>query len=331
MEHLVSVIVPIYNVEQYLVRCIESILGQTYQNLEIILVDDGSPDGCGIICDSYAQKDNRIQVIHKANGGLSDARNAGLEVATGEYILLVDSDDWIHRQMVEVLLKAAVQNGCELSICNYQYAYENHEYQDEVFHTDELLEKKQLVGKKQAQEIYFEYPDKRNEYIVAWNKLYHKRLFEKIRYPKGKVHEDEYTTFKLLHEAEGICEIDVPLYYYFVREDSIMSTFKPNRFDIFDGYMEKIKYYLMWNEDDLACKMYFHAIHMMAQYQMWMDETGVKYKDLRRKYCKMLSQIYHINRKRFRMSTSQKIENILFRISFMAYFVFWKIARKGRK
>lgn len=331
MEHLVSVIVPIYNVEQYLVRCIDSICNQSYRNLEIILVDDGSPDGCDAICDAYAKKDSRIKVMHKANGGLSDARNAGLDVATGEYILLVDSDDWIHRQMIEILLKAAVQNSCELAICNFQYAYENCEYQDNDFDEKEILQKKQLIGRKQAQEIYFNNPNKRNVYTVAWNKLYHRRLFERIRYPKGKVHEDEYTTFKLLHEAEGICEIDVPMYYYFVREDSIMSTFKPSRFDIFDGYMEKIRYYLKWKEDNLACKMYFHAIHMMAQYQMWMDEAGVDYKDMRRKYCKMLSEIYHINRKRFQLTASQKVEKILFGMNFVVYFTFWKTIRKGRK
>lgn len=328
MEQLISVIVPIYNVEQYLKKCIESILKQTYQNLEIILVDDGSPDGCGAICDTYAKKDDRIKVIHKANGGLSDARNAGLEVATGEYVLMVDSDDWIHNQTIEILYRTIQEQDADVSICNYQYVHTDDKYKDEKYDFDQLKAKIEWIDNREIQYRYFTDQDRRIMYTVAWNKLYRRSLWKDIRYPKGKVHEDEYTTFKVLYAAHEIGIIDLPLNYYFVGRDSIMSVFKPSRFDIFDGYLEKIRCYLMWNEDELASKVWIHAVHMMAQYQLWMEEAKTEHTELRKKYCKKLVQIFKQNKNKIQLSTSQKMEKMLFRMNFTIYYTFWKLARK---
>lgn len=127
MDKLISVIVPIYNVEKYLTKCIESIINQTYENLEIILVDDGSPDNCPIICDEYAKRDSRVKVIHKKNGGLSDARNAGLDIATGEYIMFIDSDDFVEIDMMESMMNNMIDNNVDLVVCNIKYIYDNSE------------------------------------------------------------------------------------------------------------------------------------------------------------------------------------------------------------
>lgn len=324
MQKLISVIVPIYNVEQYLDRCIKSIQNQTYQNLEIILVDDGSPDLCGEICERYAKEDRRIKVIHKQNGGLSDARNAGIQVATGEYIALVDSDDWIHIQMIEILANALEQRDAEIAICNFQYAYDKCMYKDEKFQIVETIHSAKAISRRDSQYDYFIRNDKRNAYIVAWNKLYHRRLFENIRYPKGRIHEDEYTTFKLLYEAQGITWIDAPLYYYYVRTDSIMGEFKSSRFDIFDGYLEKMRFYTEHKEGELICNTLFHAIHMLAQYQKWMEEAGVNLKAKVSFYRKRLIEAYCKSKDMFSLDMKQYMELVLFKINFAMYYWIWK-------
>ena len=318
----VSVIVPIYKVEKYLDRCVQSIRNQTYRNLEIILVDDGSPDNCPQMCDTYAKQDDRIRVIHKENGGLSDARNAGIDIATGVYISFVDSDDWIHNQMIEILMGMIEQKQCEISVCQSQYAYEGKEYKDSLYESENIVEQARMITRKESQYDYFDKSDWRNAYIVAWNKLYHRRLFDKIRYPKGKVHEDEFTTFKLLYEADGIAWTDTVLYYYFVREDSIMGEFKESRFDIFDAYLEKIRCYQQWNEDELAIKMLFHAIHMLAQYQKWMDEAGADLKETLYGYRDKLLKSLDACKK---LSRPQRLEYFLFSLSFSMYYKMWKI------
>ena len=179
-DRLVSVIVPVYKVEFFLRRCVESILKQTYQNMEIILVDDGSPDRCPQICDSFCRKDTRIRVIHKKNGGLSDARNVGIEAAKGEYLCFVDSDDYIQSTMLEHLVKAVDSAGVNLAITNLKtvdehgnrvFRVEQSPIMDGIFPAEELLPKL--------------YQEMGWYYIVAWNKLYHRSLFEKLRFPVG--------------------------------------------------------------------------------------------------------------------------------------------------
>ena len=328
MPALVSVIVPIYGVEQYLERCIKSIQNQTYNNLEILLVDDGSPDNCGEICDKYAEKDSRIRVIHKQNGGLSDARNAGIEVASGEYYFLLDSDDWIHKQTIEIMMRMITDNNCDLAICGYQYAYEGKEYADKKLNLTDVLGQYKKVNSYRAQEIYFTNPDKRLEYTVAWNKIYHKDLFKNIRYPKGKVHEDEFTTFKLLHEAGNIGIIKEPLYYYFVRNDSIMGEFKASRFDAFDGYLEKLDCYVKWKDTQLAGKIYIHSIRMLAQYKKWMEDAGVNLQEELSKYHKLLVEKNKKYKNKMSLNKIEKIEVLLFLISFRLYYFVWNLKKR---
>ena len=204
----ISVIVPIYKVEKYIHRCIDSIINQTYKNLEIILVDDGSPDSCPRICDEYAKKDKRIKVIHKENGGLSDARNKGVDIATGDYIAFVDSDDYIHPNMYEVLIYELEKNNSDIALCKYKIVYEKSKI------TTEIDGKFEVYSLNNLQALDSMYGKDGVDFIVAWNKLYKKDLFNKIRYPVGKIHEDEYTTYKLLFASKNVIYIEYELYYF---------------------------------------------------------------------------------------------------------------------
>lgn len=219
MEHkdLISVIVPIYNVEKYLCQCIDSILGQTYPHLEIILVDDGSPDGCGAICDSYAAKDSRIRVIHKDNGGLSHARNAGIEIARGDYIAFVDSDDYLEPDTYEAMLDAVHRHNAKL-VCAGRY--DEDEPSGQIClglcpEREEFLPAQALIRKI----FRWEQMDS-----ASWDKLYAKALFREIRYPVGRVVEDVPTTYRLVLLAEGGVLLPKPVYHYRHRAGSITTA-----------------------------------------------------------------------------------------------------------
>lgn len=221
-EPLISVIVPIYKVEAYLDRCVQSIVDQTYTNLEILLVDDGSPDRCPAICDAWSQRDPRIHVIHKQNGGLSDARNAGIEVAKGDWLAFVDSDDYIMPQMYQRLLSACLEQQADVAVSSYFLDYENRKESQKstmprhlrVFSHDDLM-------------TYF-FRVHPVELVVAWNKLYRRNLFfncQQIRYPVGRLHEDEFTSYKLFHAANRIVWLPDELYAYVQRDGSIMANY----------------------------------------------------------------------------------------------------------
>lgn len=215
-KNLISIIVPVYNVEKYLPRCIDSILSQTYKKLEIILIDDGSPDRSGEICDAYAQKDKRIRVIHKKNGGLSDARNVALDIAQGEYIGFVDSDDWIEPDMFECLYQNRVSGG--MTICGW--------YQDFINHSVPQPLSVQSCTPQEGVQLYLSQEldalhDKPAMGSYAWNKLYHYTLFEQIRYPVNRKYEDIATILLLLKKSSRVKVIDRCLYHYWQRENSI--------------------------------------------------------------------------------------------------------------
>ena len=211
MEALVSVIVPVYNVEKYFKRCLESVINQTYHNLEIILVDDGSPDHCPEMCDSWAQKDERIRVIHQNNGGLSDARNVGIDASRGEWLTFVDSDDYIEEGTLEQVMAATADNDLV-------------EYPVERF-----------CGSPQESLLTFEpkvYKDMSDywlngqayEHSYVWNKIYRKELFNQIRFPKGQVFEDIQTLPLLLQKAHRVATIPHGLYHYCWNESGITAT-----------------------------------------------------------------------------------------------------------
>lgn len=213
-QPLISVIVPVYNVEQFLPRCVDSILAQTYQNLEIILVDDGARDASGRICDEYAAKDTRIRVIHKENGGLSSARNAGIDAARGEYLAFVDSDDWIEPDTYQHMLERMVQYGVKL-VCAGRY--------DVNGKTGE-----KTLGLCPKQETCITAEEMLGRIFLwdgcdssAWDKLYHRSLFAEFRYPVGKICEDVATTYKIVLLAGQAVLCDKPVYNYYHRPGSI--------------------------------------------------------------------------------------------------------------
>lgn len=210
---LISIIIPVYKAEKYLDRCLESVLRQTYPQLEILLVDDGSPDHCPEMCDQWAQKDKRIKVLHKKNGGLSDARNAGLTEAIGEYICFLDSDDYIASDYCEYLYQHRVPYG--ITICGFYMVY------DKKIVTHELVNLQ--CDSEEAIRLYLAAADDKADFCAyAWNKLYHHTLFDSISYPKGKVYEDTAIICQLLYQATEICITRQAKYYYIMRSDSIV-------------------------------------------------------------------------------------------------------------
>lgn len=212
MKDLISVVIPIYNVEAYLRECIVSICGQTYSNLEIILVDDGSPDGCGKICDEFAKKDSRIRVIHKANGGLSDARNAGIDVASGKYIAFVDSDDWIEKTMLENLYNTVLKEQADIVCCGRYLTDGEH-----VFSQSFMSNSRSYNRQDAIEEILLG----KSLDVAAWDKLYATELFDDIRFPAGENNEDIATFYKLISKANKIAHSGTCEYYYRNRADSI--------------------------------------------------------------------------------------------------------------
>lgn len=212
---LISIIIPVYKVEEYLEKCIESVLKQTYTNLQIILVDDGSPDNCGKICDEYAKKDSRIEVIHKVNGGLSDARNVGIAKAKGKYIGFVDSDDYIKEDMYEILINLIKEYDADVSICNLYDVIDGKEY---------IRNNENGIQEYSRLEILKEVLLDENIQSYAWNKLYKKELFDEIKYPIGKKYEDIGTTFYVFEKCNKIVVTSKPEYYYLKRSDSLVNN-----------------------------------------------------------------------------------------------------------
>ena len=236
MDYLVSVIIPVYNVEQYLDRCILSVVNQSYKNLEILLIDDGSKDSCPQMCDKWAQKDERIKVIHKENGGLSDARNVGVDVAQGEYIAFVDSDDMVALRFVELLLETAYQQNADIVECSVRKFCENDCF-TEVEKTERLM--KIFTPEKAMEELINDGQIRQH----VWNKLYRKETIGDIRFPNGKLNEDEFWTYKIIGASKRICRIGEVLYGYYQRSGSIMGTkYGIRRLDALEAKAERIDY-----------------------------------------------------------------------------------------
>ena len=210
---MISIIVPVYNVEPYLRKCLDSILAQTYRDLEILVVDDGSTDGSGAICDEYTGQDERIKVFHTENRGLSCARNLGLDEAQGEWIGFVDSDDWIEPGMYQTLLQKAEETGAEIVECGIYREFSNR--------TLERKRKGLSVSGKEAVDLLLQGIIK----DYAWDKLWSRRCFEDIRFPEGRVHEDTAVAYKLLLDAERVSILSIPLYHYRERKGSLSQTY----------------------------------------------------------------------------------------------------------
>lgn len=237
---LISIIVPVYKVEVYLQRCVESVLSQTYKDWELILVDDGSPDNCPQICDDYALKDCRIKVIHKENGGLSSARNEGLHLACGTYIMFLDSDDYIHSQTLQDVLALATENNAD--IVQFSFIRGN----AGTF---------PLIEKSKSPRIYDNYSifHSTDQKVISCAKLYKRDLWDGINFPVGKVNEDDATTWKLYYRASRVVYIDTPYYYYYENPNSIMANQKKHiSLDFIKIYQERIAFFREEKDDDLV-------------------------------------------------------------------------------
>ena len=309
---LVSVIVPIYNVEKYLRKCVDSILNQTYKNLEIILVDDGSPDNCGNICDEYALSDSRIRIIHKKNGGLSDARNAGLDIARGNYILFVDSDDYIDETMVEKLYEALEKEKAEMSLCSFVYVNEEgvpiKEKNNGIPIKTEVLSGIEAIRHLGSQRGAC--------YTIACCKLYKAELFKTIRFPKGKYHEDEFVSHELFGQCSRVACIDDGLYYYVQRNDSIMGSSRlevsVKDFDETEGLLKRALFILPLGMLRDSSKYYFDVV-LRVSYLLTHCMPKSEQEKMRMK------EMYSLIRKNYRLckycTTKEKVHIMLFNIS----------------
>lgn len=307
MNDLISVIVPVYKVEAYIHKCVDSILGQTYTNLEIILVDDGSPDSCGAICDEYAQKDSRIKVIHKPNGGLSDARNLALDIATGAYITLLDSDDYWMPTYVENSYRYLTENDADMVVfplCSFA----------EDGRVIKKVDSKKVVACSAEEALKLMFTNS-----LPWcaqGKLYKRAHFERVRYPVGKLMEDKATTYKLFEKCKKIIFVECADYMYLIREGSIMHSkfderklqtldiqeelnqhicgMHPNLHDVVLGYSSRV--YLSTLISMIGCQ-YPDISAMQRVVKGWKDNRGLLHKsdvvDTRYKYLSYLTSVYY--------------------------------------
>lgn len=224
----ISVIVPVYKVEKYIRKCVESILAQTFTDFELWLVDDGSPDNCGNICDEYAQKDARVKVIHKENGGLSDARNTALDVMNGKYVFFVDSDDWISKDALEIMHSALERTGAKVATGNIVSKYEDG--RETVLYAPTQHERI-LLGDEMLTTLH---------QPCACNRLYDAELFQTLRYPVGRLYEDAFTYHKILAQIDKMVLVGRNTYYYLIRGGSIMNSAYNIRFtDIVDAVYDR--------------------------------------------------------------------------------------------
>lgn len=243
----ISVIVPVYKVESYLRRCIDSILNQTYTDFELILVDDGSPDNCGAICDEYAHRDNRVVVIHQKNSGVSAARNAGLDISKGDYLSFVDSDDYIYPQYLDKLYSHLVVQEADISICKTIH------FSNEIPEKQESASVGNIYDRIEVCSMLCDYR-KAIGIVEPWGKLYKKKFFDNVRFPVGRIHEDQFVAHKIMYASEKTVIIEDQLYGYFHNPDGITKHFSIKRYDNALALKEAGEFYLKNGEQELAEK-----------------------------------------------------------------------------
>ena len=276
-DELISVIGPVYNVERYLETCIESICTQTFSQLEIILVDDGATDHSGAICDAWAQRDDRIRVIHKANGGLSDARNAGMEIASGSWLMFVDSDDAITPDTIGRLYQAAVSQNCDIAVCNMIRTYEDGTIEPFYHPAGELT-----VWDGQQRFETLKQPS-------VCNKLFRAALFQDVRFPKGKFYEDTFVYHILAHRANRIALTGHDGYRYLSRRDSILGQpmYTDRYFDFIEAVHNRMTYLLKHRVATYSMEAGLSLYAAVSNGEMWIAKTpanAAKRKQMRRWY-----------------------------------------------
>ena len=313
MNKKISVIIPVYNVEQYLNRCVESVVNQTYKNLEIILVDDGSPDNCPKMCDEWAKKDSRIKVIHKENGGLSSARNAGLDVATGDYISFLDSDDYFDYNALETAYNYMISEKADVVGFELKKLYEPYKLEAlgrddgsvEVFTKDQLL--KLFFSRSEA------------SLVIVCTKLYKKDVIKDLRFKEGKLHEDEFILLEWINKTNKFVLINKCLYFYFQRTNSITGNKALKNYeDILESFIMRKefidnKFHNFKRENILNFLFELRSLYM---------STYKDYKTYRNKICKIFDEHY-------KLLKPKDYKNFLFKHFKWLYILLWKI--KNRK
>lgn len=322
---LISVIVPVYNVEAYLSRCVDSILSQTYQNLEVILMNDGATDLSGAICDGYAKKDSRVKVIHKENGGLSSARNAGLDICLGDFVAFVDSDDWVEQDAYESMLKLAMELDVKL-VCAGRYDVNSETGEKTVGLCPPKTEKissEELVGR-----------------IFTWNqcdssacdKLYHRSLLEKWRFPQGKVCEDVPVMYRIILQTDWVAVYSKPIYNYFHRSGSITTSSVSDKTFHFLEHTGVIYPYILQNYPAIADKARYLRIRALAYSCLVIDVAGrdvkANYKALYDSSCQELRKHSSFILSSSLFSKKERLTNLL--LGFGLYPLFRKIYHSFR-
>lgn len=240
--NVVSVIVPVYNVEKYLNRCIESLINQTYKNIEVLLIDDGSTDTSGLICNEFAEIDKRIKVFHKKNGGLSDARNFGIKKAMGKYLTFVDSDDYVDKLYIEILLKEILKKNADIAISNYKCVYDAYQINKKSNYNTLMFDKNAAFGA--LFDSHYKY-----QFTMATGKLYKASIFNKVYFPVARNYEDTATAHLFINESNNIVYIDRVQYFYFIRDDSITNKVDYFKNDMILAVEDQLSFFIAYGNE----------------------------------------------------------------------------------
>lgn len=302
---MISIIIPVYNVEKYIDKCMDSILCQSYQDFEIILVNDGSTDKSPAICDDYEKKDERIKVIHKENTGTSSARNVGLDVSTGKYITFIDSDDWIHKNYLETLLNLISENSADIAICEHIKVTDEN-IKDEI--TD-IADGELLTRDESLDKIYTE---KYDNMILICGKLYKKNLFKELRFPLGKIHENEYTIHKILFQANKIVYSETKLLYYRDTPNSVLTNNSCEKsLYLIEAIEDRLNFCKSNNIDFLIPKIEEQYVNELLAHYYTIKKSPMEHKN---QICKELKmKLYNIDSRKF--NNKRKLLLSLFKIS----------------
>lgn len=315
MKDLISVVIPVYNVEKYVEECIISVINQTYTNIEIILVDDGSKDSSGKICDLYSKKDSRIKVIHKENGGLSDARNAGIDEARGKYITFIDSDDYVDEKYIEVLYESLTSSNAQMSQCGIKKFYENGTTED-IYYSSDCV--------KSSKEFLLDTYNAHWDNVVVWNKMYLLDSFKNIKFPKGKIHEDEYTTYKIVYDLNRISITSQILYHYRQTLNSITGKkYNIKRLDILEALEERADFFKEKNEQQLYTLTLIFYLAVIKKHYILVKQYIENSKKIQKKMLKKYRNVHN----KLKMNLKEKIKSLFFYIFPNVYY----IIKKGDK
>lgn len=322
----VSVIVPVYNVEQYLEKCLDSIRRQTYKDLEIILVDDGTEDDSGILCDVYTKLDDRIKVIHKENGGKLNARNTGLDVAKGKYIAFVDGDDFIHPKMYETMVHMIETEQSDMVFCDFQEVEKGEKADMDI---EVIGQSPEFVTGRRMQNLYF-YSEFSKIMAATWNKLYKASMFQEVRFQEGWMCEDEFTTCLLTYPCKKVSYTPTPFYYHVTRNNKDKETLAAESFQMFDTYLARISYFAENKEYRLTEKFTRRYMEMTNKYRDWCEEQGVECSELLGSCREGLLQIIvaAIREKKIRFDLSTNAEMFAYFYVNSLYYKAWRMAYK---